>query len=518
MTRIALVSSEPIRPRMAGIGIRYLEFARRLAAAGLETVLLSPAALDAQGPAQLPADHGDHGDRERAPASADDAGLDLAGLDPAGLDLAGVELQRCGRQGLAGRLAGCDAVVAQGQLANDVVLAAPELPAALDLYDPWMVENLAYHGTLGLDPYRNDHATWLLQLSRGDFFLCSSEEQRVFYLGFLTAVGRVNPELVARDPDLRSLIDVVPFGVPEELPPHRPYLAPRRPGETRLLFGGLYDWYDPWTLLEALAALDRPGWELLLIHNPNPGTPQGLFAEVEARCRRLGWWGERVRALDWVPVERRYDLLRDVDVLVAPHRPSLETRLSLRTRFLDALAAGCPVVTTEGGAMSRLLREHRAGWVVPPGDAVALARALREVLDAAPASGRMGASAGEPSMAAAWRQGAAALLASFRWEQALQPLLRFCREPRRDATKERFVHSLATAAPPDGAVFRLRRRLRRLLGALPPRPAKPAKPPMAAKPAGLPEAAKPAGMPAAAAPNVPERPGAPGTITGRRRQ
>jgi hypothetical protein len=43
MTRIALVSSEPIRPRMAGIGIRYLEFARRLAAAGLETVLLSPA-------------------------------------------------------------------------------------------------------------------------------------------------------------------------------------------------------------------------------------------------------------------------------------------------------------------------------------------------------------------------------------------------------------------------------------------------------------------------------------------
>ena len=32
MTRIALVSSEAIRPRMAGIGIRYLELARRLPA------------------------------------------------------------------------------------------------------------------------------------------------------------------------------------------------------------------------------------------------------------------------------------------------------------------------------------------------------------------------------------------------------------------------------------------------------------------------------------------------------
>ena len=49
MTRIALVSSEPIRPAMAGIGIRYLEMARRLpAAAGgaVETVLVSPADED----------------------------------------------------------------------------------------------------------------------------------------------------------------------------------------------------------------------------------------------------------------------------------------------------------------------------------------------------------------------------------------------------------------------------------------------------------------------------------------
>jgi glycosyltransferase involved in cell wall biosynthesis len=442
MTRIALLSSEPIRPRMAGIGIRYLEFARRLAAAGLETVLLSPAAPE----------------------------------ESAGLSLPGVEVRRCEPHRLAEQLAGCHAAVAQGQLGNDLVLAAPELPVALDLYDPWMVENLAYLATLGLDPYRNDHATWLLQMSRGDFFLCSSEDQRAFYLGFLAALGRVNPQLVGRDPDLRSLIDVVPFGVPDELPAYQPYLPPRLPGEKRLLFGGLYDWYDPWTLLEALSASDAgpdaQGRVLLLIHNPNPGTPQRLFGKVEAWCRRRGWWGTRVRAIDWVPVERRYDLLRDVDLLVAPHRPSLETRLSLRTRFLDALAAGCPVVTTEGGAMSRLLREHGAGWVVPPGDAPALARAIAEALEGGGGAPPTAFSQAPPAAfsqappAAAWRQGAAALLASFRWERALAPLLRFCREPRREVTKERFVQALATAAPPDGAAFRLQRRLRLLLSAV----------------------------------------------------
>ena len=204
--------------------------------------------------------------------------------------------------------------------------------------------------------------------SRGDFFLCSSEEQRVFYLGFLTALGRVNPERLADDPDLRELIAPVPFGVPEELPPHRPVLPAAAGGERRLLFGGLYDWYDPWTLARGARRAGRSlAGRLFVIRNPNAGsTPQRLLAEVEARCRQLGWWGSRVQVLDWVPAERRYDLLRDVDLLVAPHRPSLETRLSLRTRFLDALAAGCPVVTSEGGTIARLLREQlRAGWCRP---------------------------------------------------------------------------------------------------------------------------------------------------------
>jgi hypothetical protein len=150
MSRIALISSEPIRERMAGIGIRYLELARRLPEAGFEVVLLSPAAPE------------------------ESAAL---GLDPSS-----VRTFEAGR--LRELVQGCTAAVAQGQLANHLLLELPELPTALDLYDPWLVENLHYTETLGLDPYKNDHATWVLQLSQGDFFLCSSEEQRTFTWGF----------------------------------------------------------------------------------------------------------------------------------------------------------------------------------------------------------------------------------------------------------------------------------------------------------------------------------------------
>ncbi|HXT21573.1 MAG TPA: glycosyltransferase family 4 protein [Thermoanaerobaculia bacterium] len=414
MTRVALLSSEPVRERMAGIGIRYLELARRLPRPGVQVVLISPAAA-----ADVPVIPGE-----------------VRTFDPSRVR----EL-----------VADCDAAVAQGQLANDLVLACPELPTAIDLYDPWLVENAHYLPTLGLDPWRNDHATWVLQLSRGDLFLCAAEEQRLYYAGFLTALGRVNPERLASDPDLSRLLVEVPFGVPEELPVHEPLLPARRGSEKRILFGGLYDWYDPFTLLDALERLPDLDWELYFVRNPNAEmTPQSLLGRVEERCRARGWWGERVRVLDWVPADRRFDLLRDVDLLCSPHTPSLETRLSLRTRFLDALAAGCQVVVTEGGTVPRLVREHDAGWVVPAEDAPALASTLPTALT----------DEGERERR---RAAGRALAAEFAWERVLAPLVEFCREPWRDETRERFAFKPTTVAPPDPMGFRLRRRLKRAL-------------------------------------------------------
>ncbi len=406
MKRVALISSEPVRERMAGIGIRYLEFARRLPEFGLEVTLVSPTPVD-----------------------------DLPHFAGVGLCSEEAELQD-----LVGE---CDVIVAQGQLANTAALSCSQ-PLVVDLYDPWLVENFHYLESLGLDPYRNDHASWMLQLARGDFFLCSSEEQRLYYLGLLTALGRVNPESVAADPDLQGMIAAVPFGLPRILPPHRPVLPVAKSGESRILFGGLYDWYDPWTLLTAMEQLPE-GTVLYFVANPNSGgTPQRLLGEVEAECRRRGWWGQRVQLLPWVDADRRFDLLRDVDVVAAPHRPSLETRLSLRTRFLDALAAGCPIVVTEDGAMSRLVAHYDAGWVVPPGDSEGLAESLRQALHDSAAKQRAAS-------------GAAALVEAFSWEEVLLPLAEFCRNPRRDAGRERFLYQPETIAPEDGLAFRIRR-------------------------------------------------------------
>ncbi len=419
MTRVGLVCSEALGERAAGIGIRYLEMARRLPGFGLDVVLLSP----------------------------------WRTAEPPALPIGAAEARRVDSAPLPELLKDCAAVVAQGQLANDVLEQLPDLPTAIDLYDPFLVENLSHLSTLGIDPYRNDHRSWVHQLSGGDFFVCSSPEQRAYYLGFLTALGRVNPHRYRDDPGLLGLIAEAPMGVPDRLPAYRPLLPPRAAGERRLLFGGLYDWYDPEPLLAAFAGLSDPGARLLFVRQP-PGAqaPQRLLAEVEARSRRED--PHRIGFLDWAPCERRYDLLRDVDALAACHRPGLETDLSLRTRFLDALVVGCPVLTTAGGTVPRLLREWDAGLVVPCGDVAALQAGLAELI------------AGGAEVEARARRGREQVVRAYSWERALAPLAAFLSSPRTDPTKTGFAFRPQTAAPADAPGFRLQRWLRRRLPGL----------------------------------------------------
>ena len=92
----------------------------------------------------------------------------------------------------------------------------------IDLYVPYQLENLelARHLPLPRRIADNDYAQTSLngQIRRGDFFLCASDKQRDLWLGNLAAMGRVNPRVYDEDPSLRSLIDVVPFGIATEDP------------------------------------------------------------------------------------------------------------------------------------------------------------------------------------------------------------------------------------------------------------------------------------------------------------
>ena len=166
-------------------------------------------------------------------------------------------------------LAGSDAIVLQGPVSDWYPeILASDVPIAVDLYDPMNLEALESRHADELVPY----TTQLLraQVARGDFFFCASERQRDYWIGMLAGAGRVTSAAYRADPDLRQLVDVVPFGIPGE-PPRRTAPGVRGVvegiGEDDPLFiwnGGLWGWFEPELFIRAIdiarrAGAERPG-------------------------------------------------------------------------------------------------------------------------------------------------------------------------------------------------------------------------------------------------------------------
>jgi len=302
-----------------------------------------------------------------------------------------------------------------------------------DIYDPMHLEQLEQGREQGAEQWKKQvsDATDVLneQLARGDYFLCASERQRHFYLGQLAALGRVNPANYADDPDLTGLIDVVPFGLKESFPPTtRRVLKDVLPGigtDDKLLLwsGGLYNWFDPKTLIAAVAALSTRHDNVRLFFqgtkHPHPGVPEmGIVAESRSLARDLGVLDTAVFFnASWVDYAERHNYLSEADAGVSTHFAHVETTFSFRTRILDYLWAGLPMVVTEGDHFAELIAAEELGIVVPAEDIGALTDALERVLF-------------DDAFISAARENIKRVRASYEWGTVLEPLVKFVADPR----------------------------------------------------------------------------------------
>ena len=291
-----------------------------------------------------------------------------------------------------------DAVVAQKlPLRTAARLGRSSVRTIYDFYAPVMIEALALfgrgQGVTTRDALNARHGALAQQaaLATGDGFICASEQQRDLWLGALGAAGRLDPERYRADPTFRSLIDVVPFGIDPQLPRPERVLKGVVPGigvDDRVLLwgGGIWNWFDPLTVIRAVAELAerRPDVRLYFLgtQHPNPeieemsmtGRAFELADELGVRDR-LVFFNE-----GWVPYDRRGAYLLEADLGVSAHFDDIETRFAFRTRLLDCLWAGLPIVATRGDALSELVRTQSLGRVVDFGDVKGWVRALDELL------------------------------------------------------------------------------------------------------------------------------------------
>lgn len=266
----------------------------------------------------------------------------------------------------------------------------------VDIYDPMHLEQLEQARELPRSEWITQvrDATDVLndQLLRGDFFICASEKQRLFWLGQLAALGRLNPLTYENDPDLLRLIDIAPFGLSSTPPRHEKdvlkgvntYISPT--DKLLLWSGGLYNWFDPETLIKAVALLSKTRPEIKLFFqgtkHPHPGVPEmEIVSKSRALAESLGVLNSAVFFNDsWVDFDQRQNYLTEADLGVSTHHSHVETTFSFRTRILDYLWAELPMVVTEGDHFADLIRDEELGITIPANDVNALAEAIEKAL------------------------------------------------------------------------------------------------------------------------------------------
>ncbi len=208
--------------------------------------------------------------------------------------------------------------------------------------------------TLGLDKL-------LAQcLAGADMLLAGSEQMCAWLEGEKVAAERIRL--------VRPTVDSSRLEVTE---------ASRQAG-TVFYLGNLAPWQGLGTVLRALELLPRtvPARLQVLCPEEDPGKSELLG---KAQMRGMG---KRVEVLPQVPFDRLGAIIARADVAVVPlgvHERNLKP-CSAPHKLLTCMACRRPIVAARYPYVQELLEDGVSGLLVPPGDAGALAEALKKVL------------------------------------------------------------------------------------------------------------------------------------------
>jgi glycosyltransferase involved in cell wall biosynthesis len=165
---------------------------------------------------------------------------------------------------------------------------------------------------------------------------------------------------------------VIPNGV--DLSQFRPRAAgrPRRSGRLRCLaVARLVERRGLADLIRAMASLERGRFELEIVGS-GPDEPVLRDLAMNLGLRGLVTFSG---SLDRAGLARRY---READLFTLASAKETSGNV-----FAEALACGLPIVGSTAGRIPELVRHSRNGFLVAPGDPLALAAAIRHLADSA---------------------------------------------------------------------------------------------------------------------------------------
>lgn len=294
-----------------------------------------------------------------------------------------------------------------------------------DAYDPEPLEHMEIFKASSINTrvFLNQKIvnTVNFSLEMADGYLCANQKQRDLWTGSLLSLKKITPQIYDRDCSLNCRMAIVPFGI-SSTPPKKTKEGFRKQwglkASDKLLIwgGGIWNWFDPLTLITAIKILSQEREDIKLVFMgivpPNAGVIPAMSMAHEAKklATTFNIINKNVFFNDtWIPYEERENYLLEADVGVSTHFEHLETRYSFRTRLLDYMWAGLPIIATSGDTFGELIEEHGLGLTIPAQDSIALAQAIVSMVD-------------YPDRMQSMKANVEKLKEQFYWENVIQPM------------------------------------------------------------------------------------------------
>jgi glycosyltransferase involved in cell wall biosynthesis len=305
-------------------------------------------------------------------------------------------LARAAAAGFAARRRGATVFTRDLQLA-DLLLRLPAAGRGRVVYEAHAVESTMYleRGAL----YGTSETA-----DAGKAARIARREERVWKTaaGFVATTAGIRDAFAERHGARRG-VRVVPNGC--DVPDLRAFPGLARENPPCVLYAGqLYPWKGVDVLVEAMATV--PGARLVILGGiEGEADTRRIRALVEARGL-----GGRTEMPGPVPQARVADALGRASVVVAPFlRAGMTERHTSPLKIFEAMAAGRPIVASDLPSSREVLSDGENALLVPPGDASALAGALRRVLADGDLARRLAAAAWEAAPRYSWDARARAL-------------------------------------------------------------------------------------------------------------
>jgi glycosyltransferase involved in cell wall biosynthesis len=221
-------------------------------------------------------------------------------------------------------------------------------------------------------------------LQKGDVFSGCSEPQKHMLVGELAMAGRLDRNTFGYE-----LVHVIPPGASLKSTEDNASQAQTSKNKTRqrallsklgaelnekdfvvLWCGGYNTWTDTRLLFDALelAMAHAPHLHFVSVGANTYDAPDNVYAQLLERVSQSPY-KDRYHMLGWRPWTEMAQFYNESDVGVNLDAMHYETIYGTRTRLVEMMSAGLPVVSSEGTEIIKDIVKNEAGLVFPSGDA-----------------------------------------------------------------------------------------------------------------------------------------------------